>query len=62
MKKLREHTNGGRIYKAAFVKKEISEKNKDERVSYGEEYKDKTVDDFWRYIFFTDEAYIDPTA
>jgi hypothetical protein len=62
MKKLREHTNGGQIYKAAFVKKEISEKNKDERVSYGKEYKDKTMDDFWRYIFFTDEAHIDPTA
>ena len=62
MKKLREHTNGGQIYKAAFVKKEISKKNKDERVSYGEEHKDKTVDDFWRYIFFTDEAHIDPTA
>ncbi len=44
--KLREHTNSGRIYKAAFVKKEISTKNKEERESYGEEHKVKRVDDF----------------
>ena len=61
-RKLKEHTNGGQIYKAAFVKKEISDKNKEERESYGYEHKDKTVDDFWRYIFFTDEAHIDPTT
>jgi hypothetical protein len=60
--KLREHTNSGRVYKAVFVKKEISAKNKEERESYGKEYKDKRVDDFWRFIFFTDEAHIDPTA
>jgi hypothetical protein len=60
MKKLREYTNSGQIYKAAFVKKEISEKNKDKRILYSKEYKDKTVDDFWRYIFFTDKVYIDP--
>ena len=60
--KLREHTNDGRIYKAAFVKKETSKKNKDERELYGEEHKDKSIDDFWRFIFFTDEAHIDPTS
>ncbi|KAE9366382.1 hypothetical protein N431DRAFT_438767, partial [Stipitochalara longipes BDJ] len=60
--KLKEHTNGGQIYKCAFVKKEISAKNKDERVSYGEEHEYKTIDDFWSYIFFTDEAHIDPSA
>ena len=58
--KLREHTKGGQIYKAAFVKKEISERNKQERQSYGEEHKDKSIQDFWRFIFFTDEAHIDP--
>ncbi len=61
-KKLREHTKDGRIYKAAFVKKEISEKNKDERIAYGEEHKGKTIDSFWKYILFTDEAHIDPSA
>lgn len=61
-KKLKEHTNGGQIYKDAFVKKEISGKNRDERVAYGEEYKEKTIDDFWKYIVFTDEAHIDPSS
>jgi hypothetical protein len=60
--KLKEHTNGGRIYKCAFVKKEISSKNKDDRVAYGQEHEDKTMEDFWSYIFFTDEAHIDPSA
>ena len=32
--KLREHINGGQIYKYMFVKKEISSKNKDNRVAY----------------------------
>jgi len=60
--KLAEHTNGGRIYKCAFIKKTISAKNKDERVAYGHEHKDKSMEDFWSYIFFTDEAHIDPSA
>jgi hypothetical protein len=61
-RKLAEHTNGGRIYKCAFVKKTTSEKNKDERVIYGKEHQDKPMEDFWSYIFFTDEAHIDPSA
>jgi hypothetical protein len=61
-RKLVEHTYGGRIYKAAFVKKEISTKNKDERITYGYKHKDKSMEDFWSFIFFTDEAHIDPSA
>jgi hypothetical protein len=45
-RKLAEHTNGSRIYKCAFIKKIISGKNKDERVTYSEEYKDKPIEDF----------------
>jgi transposase len=61
-RKLKEHTQGGGIYKCAFVKKEISNKNCQERVAYGEEHKDKSIEDFWSYIFFTDKAHIDPTS
>jgi hypothetical protein len=61
-RKLKEYTKGGQIYKCAFVKKEISHKNCNERVSYREEHKDKTVDDFWSYIFFSDEAHVDPSS
>lgn len=61
-RKLGEHTNGGQRYKCAFVKKVISDKNKEERAAYGKEHEDKTVGDFWSYIFFTDESYIDPLS
>jgi predicted transcriptional regulator len=45
-RKLKEHTNSGQIYKYAFIKKTISYKNKDERVAYSKEYKDKPIEDF----------------
>lgn len=61
-RKLKEHTNGGQKYKMAFVKKEISDKNKAERVEYGYEHRDKSVEDYWSYIFFSDEAHVDPTS
>ena len=38
----------------------ISRKNKQERVEYGKEHQDKTVDEFWQFVHFTDEAHIDP--
>ena len=59
---LAKHTNGGRIYKAAFVKKKISDKNKNERVIYGREHKGKTIEYFWQFIVFTNEAHVDPTS
>lgn len=61
-KKLKEYTNGGQRYKCAFVKKDISKKNRQERATYGYTHYEKTVEDFWSYIFFTDEAHIDPTS
>jgi hypothetical protein len=43
---LKQATKGGRRYKMAYVKKEISLKNKREKVIYDETYKDKTIDDW----------------
>ena len=60
--KLKEYTNRGRIYKYAFVKKEISAKNKRERQVYSIEYKGKPLIGFWDYVLFTDEAYIVPSS
>jgi hypothetical protein len=59
--KLKEHTNGGQRYKCAFVKKVISTKNHRKWVEYAFEHIDKPVEDFWSYIFFTNEAHVDPT-
>ncbi|KAH7370668.1 hypothetical protein BKA65DRAFT_488999 [Rhexocercosporidium sp. MPI-PUGE-AT-0058] len=61
-RKLKEHTNGGRRYKMAFVKKQVSEKNREERVAYGERHLGKTIHDFWACITFTDEAHVDPSS
>jgi hypothetical protein len=61
-RRLKKCTNGGQRYKQAYVQKEISQKNRRERVKYGQEHKDKSVEDYWQWIFFTDEAHIDPSS
>ena len=35
----------------------MSQKNRADRVKYGEKHQDKTISRFWKYIYFTDEAY-----
>ena len=62
VRKLKEHTNDGQRYKQAYIQKEILTKNRKLRTSYGEEHKDKTVHDFWQFVFFTDEAHVDPSS
>lgn len=49
-----------RRYKMAVVKT-ISEKNKKLRLQYGNEHHKKSIDEFWAYIHWTDEAHVDPT-
>lgn len=48
-----------RRYKKAVVRK-ISDKNKQLRVQYGLEHKDKSME-FWESVHWTDEAHIDPS-
>jgi hypothetical protein len=55
-------TNQGRKYKQAYVKKKLSQVNRDKRVAYGVEHMNKSIDQFWSHIFFTDEAHVDPSA
>jgi len=59
---LKKNTRESQMYKQAYTNKVISAKNLAERVEYGKEHGDKSIDDFWQYIFFTDEAHIDPTS
>ena len=47
---------GARRYKKPYTK-EISEKNRSERVQYGKEHQNKTISDFWEWIYFTDELH-----
>jgi hypothetical protein len=60
--RLKKDTNGGGIYKAAFVGKELSQKNIEERIKYGKLWRPYTLSEHWWWIFFTDEAHIDPSS
>ena len=62
VRKLKEHTNDGQRYKQVYIQKEISTKNRKLQTSYSEEHKDKTVHDFWQFVFFTDEAHVNPSS
>jgi len=56
------NTNKAQRYKQAYIQKRISAKNRCERTDYGIKHQDKGVDDFWKYIVFTDETHIDPSS
>jgi len=40
--------------------KHLSEDNEAIRVEYGEIYEGETIESFWQYVCFTDEAHMDP--
>ena len=60
--RLKKCTKGGQRYKMAYVKKKLSSQNRILRTNYGREHKHKSIHDFWQYIYFTDEAHIDPSS
>jgi hypothetical protein len=57
---LRDRANHARRYKSVRIK-QLSNSNKEKRKKYGKEHQEKTIDDFWANIYFTDEAHIDPS-
>ena len=61
-RRLRQTTNNAQRYKQAYIQKVISKKNRALRVQYGQEHQDKTIDGFWQFVFFSDEAHIDPSS
>ena len=60
--RLTEHINKAQRYKQAYIAKEISVANLQHRVNYGEKYQYETIDSFWQFVFFTDEAHFDPSS
>jgi CENP-B N-terminal DNA-binding domain len=56
---LQRETNNAKLYKQAYLQKKISQKNRRERVQYGQEHQLKTIDTWWQWIVFTDEFHID---
>ena len=61
-RKLKEHTKGGQRYKQAYVNKELSNSNLKLQENFGVRHEDKTIEEYWRFILFTDEAHVDPTS
>jgi len=59
---LREYTRSSKFYKYAFIKKQISAKNRGEREAYSERYLYDSLFRFFDYIVFTNEAHVDPTT
>jgi hypothetical protein len=57
---LRDRANHARQYKSVRIK-QLSTSNKEKRKEYAKEHQEKTIDDFWANIYFTDEAHIDPS-
>lgn len=59
---LKRHTKGGGRYRCAFIKKRISVKNQEERITYGDTHTYDPLFGFFDHIVYTDEAHVDPTS
>jgi hypothetical protein len=61
-RRLKGCANEDQRYKQAYIQKVLSTANKEKRLEYCQEHKDKSIDNFRQYIFFTDEPHIDPSS
>jgi hypothetical protein len=52
---LRDRRNASRFKQKSIAP--ISDKNRDLRIQYGQDHQNKTVRDWWQYVYFTDEAH-----
>ena len=57
---LRSRTRNAKMYRKAAVK-EIGVKNKKDRIKHGELHKDEDFNEFWKNVWFIDEAHYDPS-
>lgn len=51
-----------RLYKAAFVKDDLTDRVKALRVSYAQKHLPDTIESYWKWVVFTDEFHLDPSA
>ena len=58
---LRMRRNNAMLYKKAKTKW-VSQPNKAIREDYGHDHGDETVEHFWAFVGWTDEAHVDPSA
>lgn len=50
-------SHGGRIYKARWRQKKLSTRNRQDRIAYALEHQHHTVDNYYQYVVYTDEAH-----
>ena len=62
VRRILAETKDAQRYKQAYTRKILSQKNRDDRVTYGQTHKHKSVEEFWQWIIFTDEFHIDPAS
>jgi hypothetical protein len=60
--KLKDCTNGGKRYKAAYIKSDYLKNNIKQRQKHGETYAGCTIENTVQFWVFSDEAHFDPTA
>ena len=61
-RRLKQTIKGGQRYKQAYIQKKISPRNLQSRAKYGRDHQHKTIENFWQFVYFTDEAHIDPSS
>ncbi|OAG38184.1 hypothetical protein AYO21_07644 [Fonsecaea monophora] len=61
-RRLTQLTKNAQLYKAVYYKDELSKETEKTRVEYGKRHAGKTVENFWQWVYFTDEFHFDPTS
>lgn len=54
---LKKNTKGAKMFKARYRQKKLSAKNRQERIEYAVEHQHHTVDNYFQYVTYTDEAH-----
>jgi hypothetical protein len=60
--RLQQTTNKAQQCKQVYIQKNILKKNCILYTECSQEYQDKTIDNFWQFIFFSNKVYIDPSS
>ncbi|OAG34661.1 hypothetical protein AYO21_11173 [Fonsecaea monophora] len=58
-KRLLQDTDQGGSYLQAFIRTELKPFYKPNHIEFGQEHQEKTIDNFWQYLVFTDEFHFD---
>jgi hypothetical protein len=59
---LKEDTKNAQMYKARYTKKEITSEQAKKRHQFGEDHIHHTVENFYQFVVYTDEAHADPSS